>query len=253
MAQSDNVLAQARARGVLRIANTQSSPPWSLLDANNQPAGYDVDVAREIARRIGIPKVRFIADTYQNFIASLNANKYDLVINILTPTPEREKQVDFSDIYILSTLQIFVRNDNTTIKTRADLAGKRVGVSAGTMNETWVRANIKNADIRVYNTSLMAFSDLVNGRIDAAVYSLANGTTLARANHLPVKMVGEALNEEPAAVAFRKGQPELKAALNQAIAGMIADGTLTRISKQWLNGFDMGKALRAHAQATAAR
>ncbi len=246
-AQSDQVLAKARERGTLRVANTQSSPPWSQIDEKNQPAGYDVDVAMEIGRRIGLPKVVFIADTYKNFISSLNADKYDVVINILTPTEERKKQADFSDIYILSTLQIFVRDDNKTINSRADLSGKRLGVSGGTLNESWVREHIKDADIRVYNTSLMAFSDLVNGRIDAAIYSLANGTVLARANKLPVKLVGEVLTEEPAAVAFKKEQPALQAAINKAIADMIEDGTLTRISQNWLNGFDMGRALKAHS------
>ena len=86
-----DILASARASGVIRIANTQSSPPWSLIDDKLQPAGYDVEVAKEVARRIGVAKVVFVADSFKNFVEGLKAGKYDMVMNDLTPSPEREK------------------------------------------------------------------------------------------------------------------------------------------------------------------
>ena len=245
-AETTDVLARIKESGVIRVANTHASPPWSQLNAQNQPEGYDIDVAHEIAKRLGV-KVSFVVDTYKNFVSSVNSDRYDVVISILTPTEERKKQVDFSDAYLVSSLHAFVHTKNQDIKTQADMNGKRVGVSAGTTNEAWVRENIKNADIRTYNNALLAFSDLVNGRTDAAVYSYASGVKLARESNLPVRPVGEPLKQDPGAVAFKKDQPALKAAINKAIADMIADGTMTRISKKWLDGLDMSKSLTAYA------
>src|SRR5699024_2840093 len=85
-AQSTSTLDRIKKTGAIRIANTQTSPPWSMLDENNRPTGYDVAVAKELAQRIGIKKVIFIADTYANFVSGLKTGKYDLVVNDLTPT-----------------------------------------------------------------------------------------------------------------------------------------------------------------------
>ncbi|SAL77603.1 cysteine ABC transporter substrate-binding protein [Caballeronia arvi] len=80
-----------KGSGVVPIANTQSNPPWNQLDDNNQPAGYDVDVAREIALRIGIGKVQFVADTLANFVDDLRTGKYDLVVNSMAATGGTDK------------------------------------------------------------------------------------------------------------------------------------------------------------------
>lgn len=242
-AQSESVLAKVKARGVLRVANTQASPPWSLLDANNKAAGYDVDVAHELARRIGIPSVEFTADTFKNFVEALKVDKYDMVISNLTPTPERKLQIDFSNPYIAVGLQTFVRSNNDAIKSKADLVSKRIGVSAGTTNEKWVRENVPTAEVRTYENSILALTDLSFGRIDAAIFSRFIGVTIAEKNGLKIKPVGDALNLEFNAMGFKKGQSDLQNAANKAIADMIADGTLLKISQKWLGGYDMPAAL----------
>lgn len=242
-AQNESVLARAQARGVLRVANTQASPPWSLLDAGNKPAGYDVDVANELARRIGIAKVEFTADTFKNFVEALKVDKYDIVISNLTPTSERKLQIDFSHPYIAVGLQTFVRANEEAIKSKADLGGKRVGVSAGTTNEKWVRDNVPTAEVRTYDNSILALSDLAFGRIDAAVFSRFVGLTIAEKNGLKIKPAGDALNLEFNAMGFKKGQSDLQSAANKVIADMIADGTLLKISQKWLGGYNMPAAL----------
>src|SRR5699024_8201705 len=92
-AHSASTLDRIKKTGTIRIANTQTSPPWSMLDKNNRPTGYDVAIAKELAQRIGIKNVVFIADTYANFVSGLKAGKYDLVVNDLTPTKPRQKQI----------------------------------------------------------------------------------------------------------------------------------------------------------------
>lgn len=239
-AQAADLLASAKSAGVLRVANTQSSPPWSLLDNSNQPAGYDVEMAKELAKRIGVPKVVFVADSFKNFVEGLKSGKYDIVMNDLTPTPERSKQVDFGLPYGVEDFRIFVRMDNTDIKGQSNLKGKRIGVTTGSSNETWARTHLKDSDIRSYDNGGLVFSDLGTGRIDAVIISHFGGMKYANVNHLPVKEVGEPLIYQLSAPALAKNQPALLAAVNKAIDNMMADGTVERLAKKWVGpNYDM--------------
>jgi cystine transport system substrate-binding protein len=233
-AQQADLLANARASGVIRVANTQASPPWSMLDDKNQPAGYDVEVAREVAKRIGVARVEFVADLFKNFVEGLKAGKYELVINDLTPTPEREKQVDFSVAYGLEDFRIFVRTSNNDIKDRPDLKGKRVGVTAGTSNESWSRANLPGSEIVTYDNGGLVFNDIAIGRIDALISSHFGGMRYASVNKLPIKEVGPILTYQLSAAAMPKNQPALREAVSKAIREMRADGTIDRLSNRLL-------------------
>jgi cystine transport system substrate-binding protein len=233
-AQQPDLLANARASGTIRVANTQASPPWSMLDDKNQPAGYDVEVAKEVARRIGVAKVEFVADLFKNFVEGLKAGKYDLVMNDLTPTAEREKQVDFSTAYGLEDFRIFVRTANNAIKDRPDLKGKRIGVTAGTSNESWSRANLPGSEIVTYDNGGLVFNDLAIGRIDALISSHFGGMRYATVNKLPIKEVGPILTYQLSAAAMARNQPALREAVSKAIKDMRADGTIDRLSNRWL-------------------
>lgn len=233
-AQQADLLANARASGVIRVANTQASPPWSMLDDKNQPAGYDVEVAREVAKRIGVARVEFVADLFKNFVEGLKAGKYELVMNDLTPTPEREKQVDFSVAYGLEDFRIFVRTFNNDIKDRPDLKGKRVGVTAGTSNESWSRANLPGSEIVTYDNGGLVFNDIAIGRIDALISSHFGGMRYASVNKLPIKEVGPILTYQLSAAAMPKNQPALREAVSKAIREMRADGTIDRLSNRLL-------------------
>ena len=231
--QPADLLATARAQGVIRIANTQSSPPWTYVGEDNKPAGYDVEVAREVARRLGIPRIEFIADAGKNFVEGLKAGKYELVMNDMTPTPEREKQVDFSAPYGVEDFRIFVRVP-ARIQGTADLRGKRVGVTTGSSNESWARANLPDSVIVTYDNGALVFNDLAFGRIDATISSYFGGTKYAKDKNLPIKEVGPILTYQLSAAAMPKQQPALRAAVSAAVEAMIADGTIDRLSERWV-------------------
>ncbi|MHB8644495.1 MAG: transporter substrate-binding domain-containing protein [Thermomicrobiales bacterium] len=242
---ANGVLAQVRSRGVIRVANTQANPPWNFLDEKNQVAGYDVDVANEIAKRLGVPKVEYIGSDFQSFIPGVQSGRYDIVIAGQTVTEERKKQVDFSDPYQVNGVSIFVGSSNSTIKTQADLAGKRIAVTAGTTNEQFARDKIPNADIKTYENATLALTDVALGRADASLVSRFVGAYLADKNNLKVKPTEGFLNTEVNAMSFKKGETTLMMEVNKALAAMIADGTLTTISKKWLGGLDMAAELKA--------
>ena len=242
--EATGLLAEVRERGVLRVSNTQASPPWSLLDENNEPAGYDVDVASEVARRIGVADVEFIKGTFQNFIPGVQTGTFDIVIAGQTVTEERKQQVDFSLPYQVNGVAIFVRSDNESIQGQADLAGKRIAVTAGSTQEDFVRENIPDAEVLTYDNATLALRDVAIGRADAALHSRFVGAYLAEQNDLDLIAAPELLTIEINAMSFRQGEAAFKEAVDAAIVAMIEDGTLAEISNRWLGGLDVTEELR---------
>ncbi|WP_168189813.1 transporter substrate-binding domain-containing protein [Herbaspirillum sp. VT-16-41] len=239
-AAADDSLSRLQQAGVVRIANTQTSPPWSYLDDKNQPDGYDVAVAREIFRRIGVARIEFIADKFKNFVEGINARKYDVVVNSMARTPEREKVVDFTLPYTVQDFRIWVNASNTDIRDRASLKGKSVGASAGTANEMWAHKNLPDSQVRAYEGGGFLYNDLVSGRLDSVIDSYFNGYKMKTINNLPVKTVGAPLVYSLGAAVLPKHADALKAAMDKAITDMIADGTLQKIAQRYVSpDYDM--------------
>lgn len=227
-------LNSIRDRGVIRIANTQSSPPWSYLDENNQADGYDVAMAKEVARRLDISRVEFVADTFQNFVQGLKTDKYDLVMNDLTPTEARKKQVDFASPYGVEEFYIFVRDDNDEIHGIEDMSGHSVGVTSGTSNEAWARKHMTDSEIKTYSNGGLVFNDLAIGRVDTVLSSLFGGQKHRDVDDLPIHAVGKPLTYQLSAPAMAQGNDSLRNAVSQAIDAMVADGTVEKYAKQYI-------------------
>jgi cystine transport system substrate-binding protein len=241
---SDNVLQRVQDSGTLRVALTQANPPWNYLDDAGKPVGYDVDVAHEVAQRIGVENVEFVASNFQSFIEGVRAGRFDIVISGQTITEERKKQVDFSRPYQVNGVSIFVPAAGGSVGSLADLEGKVVAVSAGTTQEKFASEEIPGVQVKTYQNATLGLTDLSRGNADAMLVSRFQGTYLAKQNQLQVRPVGKLLESEVNAMSFRKGSPELKKEVDQAIADMMADGSLTRISQRWLD-LDMTQELQA--------
>ncbi|MCE0494729.1 transporter substrate-binding domain-containing protein [Vibrio salinus] len=231
---ADSSLQTLLDKGEVRIANTQASPPWSYINDQNQPDGYDVAMAKEVMKRIGIKHIVFVADSFKNFIEGLKTGKYDVVMNDLTPTAERDKQVDFTEPYGVEEFRIFVMDDNKDIHEQVNLAGKKVGATAGTTNESGSREHLTKSEVKAYENGGLVFSDLGNRRIDAVISSFFGGEKYRKANNLPIKAVGEPLTFQLSAAAVPEGDTSLKVAINKAIESMIKDGTIDKLSHKYI-------------------
>lgn len=238
-----NVLADAREAGTLRVANTQANPPYSFIDENGELVGFDVDVAREIARRLDIDNVEFVVGTFQTFIPGLQADKWDAVISGLSVTEERKSQVEFSCPYQVNDVSIFVGTGVEGVAEEQDLEGMRIAVTAGGTQEEQARA-IDGASVLTYDNSTFALRDVATGRADAYIGSRFTGAYLAEQNDLDVESAEGYLSREVNAMAFPKGQQELTDAADEALAAMIDDGTLSEISRTWLGGLDVVEGLQ---------
>lgn len=240
---SADTLDKARSENTLRVALTEANPPWNFLDGN-KPAGYDVDVAHELGKRLGIARVEFIGSDFGSFIGGVRANRFDIVISGQTITEERKKQVDFSRPYQVNGIAIFVGAGNTAVTGLPELRGKRIAVSEGTTQAEYARTKIPGAQVKTYKNATLALTDVGQGRADAALVSKFQGAYLADKNDLRVKAAGALLETEVNGMTFRRGQKDFKQQVDKALGDMIDDGTLSAISRRWLGGLDMAAELR---------
>lgn len=245
-AAQEDLLSRVKAKGTLTVANTQGHAPWDFLDENNKLSGLGIDLANEAAQRMGIDKVEFVPARFADLIPGIQAGRFDLVIAGHTITDERKKIVDFSDPYMVVGTSVFVRKGENTIATIDDIAGKTIGVLAGSVQEQYLADEHagKSVTVRTYENPTQALSDLSFGRIDGVIYSDDAGAYIAQANNLDVVPAVQ-VNREINGMVFAKGEAAFGAALNAALRSIIDYGTYSRLAAKWLGSIDMGAELRS--------
>lgn len=234
-AQAEN-LDKVLKDSEMTFALTGQYPPFNFVDENNQVTGFDVEVGKEIAKRIGVSGAP-VTTAWDGIIAGLLAKKYDVICGSMAITPKRLETIDFSDPYYRSGAQIFSKKASK-ITSVEDLKGKKVGVTLGTTYEKWVRENIDGVDIKTYKGVPDMVLETANGRIDAFVTDKIVGALAIKEKGAPLKLVGDLLYEEKMGIALNQGNPGLKSAINKALTDMKGDGTYHQISMKWL-GIDV--------------
>jgi cystine transport system substrate-binding protein len=227
--------AAVKSRGTLNIGMEGTYPPFCYQDESGALVGFDVEIGRAVAERMGL-KPQFLPSKWEGILAALETGRFDVVINQVTVTEARRKAYDFSEPYTYSGLQLIVRKDRLKdIKGPDDLAGKRVGVLLGTNHEQWLKDHTPKADIRTYEDDATRNQELLVGRIDAVLNDRLILGAVTRVYGGQLVAAGGPLSQEREAIAVRKGSPELVAAINGALASLAADGTLKRISEKWFS------------------
>lgn len=218
--------------GVLRVGTEGTYAPFTYHDGTGALVGYDVDVARAVGDQLGMT-VEFTETPFDSIFAGLGADRYDVVANQVTITPKRQQLYDLTEPYTVGTGVIVTRADDTSVTSVADLAGKTAAESS-TSNWSQV-ARDAGAKVEAVEGFTQAITLLQQGRVDVVVNdSVAVAAYLATTGDTSVKVAAPAQGE-PARQAFalRKGSP-LTPEINGALATLRADGTLTRLSQQYL-------------------
>jgi cystine transport system substrate-binding protein len=226
-------LDQIKSAGTLKVGTEGTYAPFTFHDSSNALTGFDVEIARAIASRLGV-KAEFIEGKWDGLIAGLDAKRYDVVINEVTVTDARKAKYDFSDVYIVSKAALVVRSDNAVLKSFADLKGKKAGESL-TSNFAQL-ARSYGADVVQVDGFNQAVDLLLAGRVDATINdSLSFLDFKKQKPDAALKAVAFQSGADLQAVLLRKGNPELLAAINKAIAGIKSDGTYLAISQKYFN------------------
>ena len=239
-AQAADLLDTVKARGTLRIAMEGTYPPFNFKDAKSgQLAGYDVDVARAVAAKLGL-KPEFVTTEWSAILAGLGAGKYDVIVSQVGITPKRAQAFDFSQPYTYSSPQLIVRrNESQPYKTLADLKGKTVGVGQGSVFEQQAKA-VPGITVKSYPAAPENLQDLAFGRIDAALNDSLMVAYLLKHSALPIKAGARVGAVERMGIPFRKGNPKFKAAVDKALTELRADGSLKALSTRWF-GIDASR------------
>lgn len=227
-----------QSKGVITIGTEGTYAPFTFHDKSGKLTGFDVEIATEVAKRIGV-KPKFVETKWDGMFAGLDSKRYDMVANEVGIQPDRQKKYDFSDPYIVSKAIIIARKDENNIKNFDDLKGKKVGQSL-TSNYAKI-AKDHGAKVTTVEGFNQAIDLLTSGRIDATVNDSLSFLDLMKARpELPIKKVYAEKNAAKSALLFRKNSDELIKKVNKALADMKQDGTYLKISKKWF-GTDVSK------------
>jgi polar amino acid transport system substrate-binding protein len=207
-------------------------PPYNFIDENNRLTGFDVEICKAVAGEIGVAPAP-LTTAWDGIIAGLLAGKYDLICGSMAITDKRLKAIDFSSPYYRSGAQLFVGR-NADIDSAEQLRGGAVGVTLGTTYEEWVRANLPETEVRTYKGVPEMILEVVNGRIQGFVTDRIVGVIAIDEKKAPIRLAGPLLYEERMGIALRKGNPDLKEAIDAALDEIKARGDYRRISMKWL-------------------
>jgi cystine transport system substrate-binding protein len=220
-----------KAAGVFRIGTEGTYAPFTYHDQSGKLVGFDVEIGEEIAKRLGV-KAEFLEGKWDGLIAGLDANRYDAVINQVGITEERKGKYDFSDPYIASKAALIVREDNAEIKDFADLSGKRAAQSL--TSNYGKMAEQAGAELIGTDGFDQSIALVVQGRADATINdSLSFLDFKKKQPNSPVKIAATEDEAAYSGVIVRKGDPELVAAINDALKEMKADGTYRKIADKY--------------------
>lgn len=246
-AQAGEVLDRITKAGTIKVATDANWAPQSFLNDKNELDGFDVDVAKEIAKRMGF-KIEFVTPAWDIITAGNWVGRWDMHTGSMTPTKARAKKFNFVGIYYYTPATVAVHNDSKA-KTLSDLDGKIIGATTSSTYEFYLKRDLEidaagvppfkyqlnQGETRSYESVGVGLDDLRLGdgvRLHAIVGSLPSMLE-AQKNGYPIRMLGDPIFYEPLSVAIELGDDELAAKIGAAIKAMHGDGTLVKLSKKW--------------------
>lgn len=221
------------AAGKIRVGLDDTFAPMGFRDPDtNELIGFDIDFARAIGEKMGL-EIEFVPTDWTAVFASLDAKKFDVIINGCSVSEERKELADFSPAYMVNKQIVAIKEGSSVeIASVEDLKDKKISLQNGSTSDEAVKKAGLDANAVKYETNYLALEDLKAGRVDCAVsdeiyvrdYVVKNGG---------ITVLDVFLLEEPYAIGFRKSDKEFQKAVNAAVQELKEDGTLTNISMKW--------------------
>lgn len=215
-----------------------SFPPMGFKDEKNEIVGFDIDLAKEVAKRLG-REVEFKAIDWNSKEAELKSGRVDILWNGLDITDKRKENMLFSEPYMDNRQIVFVaKNGKVAVAGEADLAGKTIGTQSGGTTEEYfenkpeLKASMK--EVKYYSDYITAFMDLENGRLDAVVGDEIIGRYYISKHPDEIQAIDTVIGTvSQFGIAFRKDDQKLRDEVQKVFDEMKADGTVAKISEKW--------------------
>lgn len=233
--QSRDDLSTITARGKIVVGIKTDAKPFGYYNANHQLKGYDIDLAREIAKAFfGNPNsIRFVPVTTSNRILKLEDEEVDMLVATISVTPRRQRVLDFSKPYYISSQALAVRK-GSKIRHLQDLENKHVIVVFGSTGEENISTHVPSAIIYGYRSYNEAWHAFVSGKGDAILADDIILKNLVKNNH-SIKILPDKFSKEPYAIAFRKSEESqrLQRNVNTVIDNLQKTGRLSKMLNKW--------------------
>lgn len=218
-------------QGVIRIGTEGTYAPFTFHDATGKLTGFDVEIAEEVAKRLGV-KAEFIETKWDGMFAGLDTGRFDFVANQVGIREDRLEKYDFSVPYIVSRAVLIVHEDTKDIQSFADLDGRKSGQSL-TSNLAEI-AREYGAEIIAVDGFNQAIDLLLSKRIEATVNDRLSFLDFKKQRpEAPVQVAAEMPAGSQSGFLFNKGHEALVGAIDETLEEMMADGTYLEISEKW--------------------
>lgn len=234
-AGADQSWDKIKEKGELVLGLDESFPPMGFRDENNEIVGYDIDLANEAAKRMGV-KLKIQPINWDSKDQELNTGNIDCIWNGFSITDDRKANILFSDPY-MNNQQVLVVKADSSVKTLADLKGKTVGLQADSSAKDALnakadfKATLKEVvELKDNNTCLM---DLQAGNVDAVAIDEIVARYYIKMKNGKFKILDESLASEKYGVGFRKADVQLMNKVNDTLKDMAKDGKIAEISNKW--------------------
>ncbi len=235
-------LQGVRADDALVIASEGARPPYNFLDANNELAGFEIDLGRALCLRLHRP-CRFVTQDWDGLIPGLLAHQYDAVMAALEINDERRAKIAFSLPYARVPASFVVRQDAPDVAIApASFAGKTIGVVEQSSAQALLDDTYKDAKPKTFASLEEAMLDLAEGRLDAVLADRMEVTDFLKTRHEGqcCRILGDAPRDvaifgEGIGIGLRQGDVALRESIDAALQAMIDDGTFTRIRSPYFD------------------
>jgi polar amino acid transport system substrate-binding protein len=228
-----DILAQVKARGILRVGVKADAPPFGWKDEFGY-YGFDVDIARALAEELGIPKIDFSTVTSADRMDKVTSGDVDMVIASMTITRGREEKVDFTVPYFQDGQALMVRADSS-VASYEDLGGKTVGAAKGATSIGNIKEAQPDCAVKEYPGYKEALAGLRAGEVDAITSDMLilMGLKLGAEKPEAYRIAGGRFSTEPYGIAVRENQSEFRDALNAGIERLWKTGRWQRVYEDW--------------------
>lgn len=233
-----DTLSEVKKKGEVSFAMSGGYPPFNFYDEQNKLVGFDVDIAAEVAKRLGV-KLNPVTTAWDGILEGLISGRYDGILGSMAITPQRLERVDFSDPYYLDGAQLLVKKGSGITKAE-DLKDATVAIATGTTFADDAKKISGIKETKTFEDDNMTIQELRSGRVQGVITGYFVAVNAAKEFPDDFELAGPRLREEQIAVAIRKDNPEFVKAVNDAIKAMKEDGTYAQISTKWF-GRDISK------------
>jgi polar amino acid transport system substrate-binding protein len=233
-----NKLEEIKAKGKIIVGTSADYAPFEYKDENDNFAGFDMDLIREVGKRMGV-EVEIQDMAFDTLIAAVEQGKVDVVIASMAPTEERLQKVDFSETYHYQKNSFLVAPDSTlTLASPEDAAQYKIGVQTGTTLDDWVTKNLVETgkmpaeNVQRYERADQSVLDLQAGRIDFVLTDAGPAKEYEKQGQAKIALTAK-LFETGENIALKKGEAALKAELDKIITALISEGFIDNLAKQY--------------------